>query len=245
MRLRSSIVAAVGCAAVFGCSHADSSRSGAADSAATLMPAPAEAPSSATARDSIVRGTVKDVSDSVLTLTTPSGDVHIALVQPVKVFARRDATLSRVTDHSFIGVTSVKEPDGTQRATEIHIFPEELRGLGEGSRPMGQPSGGAGSTMTNGSVAPSTMTNGSATMTNGAATMTNGASRGTAAGGTLTVQYSGGTQTISVPSGVKVTEIAPTTTKLTPGATVVVPLSRQADGTAKASLVMLAGKTGR
>lgn len=238
------------CAIVYACSRSDSSRHGAADSTATLMPAPAETTSSATAAstaqgDSIIRGTVKRVSDSALTLTTAAGDVSIATKQPLKIYARRDATLARVTDHSFIGVTSVRQPDGTERATEIHIFQEELRGLGEGSRPMGQPRGGAGSTMTNGSVAGSRMTNGSATMTNGSATMTNGATRGAASGGTLTVEYRGGTQTISVPAGVAVTEIAPTTTKLAPGASVVVPARRQANGGLEASLVMLAGEAGR
>jgi hypothetical protein len=43
---------------------------------------------------------------------------------------------------SFVGVTSVPQPDGAQRATEIHIFPEELRGTGEGSYLMNQQGGG-------------------------------------------------------------------------------------------------------
>ena len=243
MRLTTSavIAAATACAVAAACSRDNSDKARATDSAATLMPAPA-ATSPATTGDSIVRGTVKSINDSALTLTTSTGDLHIAFARPVTVYARRNADLSRVTDRSFIGVTSVKQTDGTQRATEIHIFPEALRGLGEGSRPMGTPSGGAASTMTNGSA---TMTNGSATMTNGSATMTNGASRGTATGGTLTVEYSGGTQTISVPSGVKVTEIATTTTKLAPGMRVTIPTSHQADGSLTASLVMLAGDTAR
>jgi hypothetical protein len=84
------------------------------------------------------------------------------------------------------------------------------------------------------------MTNGAARMTNGAARMTNGTSRGTAAG-TMTVDYGGGSQTISVPAGVSVTVIVPTATKLTPGTNVIVPATRQGDGGLKASLVMLAG----
>jgi len=36
--------------------------------------------------------------------------------------------LSKVQEKTFIGVTTVKQPDGSERATEIHIFPEELRG---------------------------------------------------------------------------------------------------------------------
>lgn len=190
------------------------------------------------AADTILRGSLTSVSDSALTLSTPGGSVRIAVTPPVKVYVRQPGDLSRVTDHSFVGVTSVSAPDGTQRATEIHIFPEELRGLGEGSRPMAAESGGSRSTMTNGSVATSRMANGAARMTNGAARMTNGTSR-SGAGGTMTVEYNGGTQTITVPAGVSVTVIAPTSMKLTAGTSVVIPASKQPDGSLKASLVML------
>jgi hypothetical protein len=216
-------------ALALGCSKQESSGGAAAQGSAT------------TSVDSIVRGTLASVSDSALTVSTPGGEVRVALAQPVTVYERRPADLSHVTDNSFVGVTSVPLPDGTQRATEIHIFPKELRGLGEGSRPMGQQGGGSRSTMTNGSVAGSRMTNGAARMTNGAARMTNGSSRG-AARGTITVEYNGGSQTITVPAGVTVTEIARTTTKLTPGASVIVPAAKQPDGTLKTSSVMLAGQ---
>jgi X-X-X-Leu-X-X-Gly heptad repeat protein len=159
----------------------------------------------------------------------------------VKVYTRNRADLSRVTDNAFVGITSVPQPDGTQRATEIHVFPQELRGLGEGSRPMTAPaSGGTPSTMTNGSVSGSRMTNGSARMTNGAARMTNGTSKG-AAGGTVTVAYNGGSQTITVPPDVPVTVLEATSAKLEPGANVVVVGTRQADGSLKTSRVMLSG----
>lgn len=219
-----------------GCSKRESANGAVQDTAAPTGTA------STTSGDSIVRGTVKNVSDGALTLSTPAGDVAIALTQPVKVYTRQNADLSRVTDRAFVGVTSVPQPDGTQRATEIHIFPEELRGLGEGSRPMGPPGEGAGgrSTMTNGSVAGQRMTNGAARMTNGAARMTNGATKG-AAGETITVEYNGGSQTITVPAGVTVTEIAATTTPLTVGTNVVVPATKQPDGTLKTSQVMLTG----
>jgi hypothetical protein len=173
----------------------------------------------------------------VLTLSSPSGDVRVAVTQPLKVYSREPGDLSRVTDRSFVGVTSVPQPDGSQKATEIHVFPEELRGLGEGSRPMGQQAGGGRSTMTNGNVASSRMTNGAARMTNGTASG--------AAGGTITVEYSGGSQTITVPANVPVTVIAPTSTKLTSGASVVVPAKKQSNGTLGASLVILAASRGR
>ncbi|MFN2638088.1 MAG: hypothetical protein ABR585_13780, partial [Gemmatimonadaceae bacterium] len=143
----------------------------------------------------------------------------------------------------FVGVTSVAQADGSQRATEIHIFPEQLRGMGEGSRPMGRPNqgaagGGGGNTMTNGTVSGSQMTNGTAS------TMTNGTISGQQ-GGSLTVQYQGGTQTISVPANVTVTAIAPTKTKPAAGANVVVIRTRQADGSVKATALMLSAPGGR
>ena len=236
-----------------GCSRQDASP-GAASRDASSSTTGAAATSSAST-DTIVRGTLKDVGDSVVSLTTPTGDVRIALTSPVKVYTRAPADLARVSDHAFIGVTSVSEADGTQRATEIHIFPEELRGLGEGSRPMATPTGGSGSSMTNGSVTASrmtngaaTMTNGSATMTNGSATMTNGAARmkddARGGGRTMTVAYDGGSQTITVPPNVSVTELVATSGKLTPGASVVIPATKRPDGTLATSSVMLANAGG-
>jgi hypothetical protein len=60
------------------------------------------------------------------------------------------ASLADIKDNSFIGVTGMPQPDGSQKAVEIHIFPEPMRGTGEGHRPWDlQP----GSTMTNATVA--------------------------------------------------------------------------------------------
>ena len=236
-----------------GCSRQDSSEGAATqDSSSSKTGA---AGTSTASNDTIVRGTLKDVSGSVICadhVRPPSGDVRVALTSPSKVFTRAPADLSRVSDHVFIGVTSVPQPDGTQRATEIHIFPEELRGLGEGSRPMGAPSSGSGGSMTNGSVSNSRMTIGSATMTNGSASMSNGSAtmtNGTAsmkngssggAGRTMTVVYTGGSQTIAVPPNVSVTEIVATSTKLAPGMSVVIPAMRRPDGTLTTSRIMLA-----
>src|SRR5690349_20060375 len=77
---------------------------------------------SQTSGDTIVRGTITAVSDSTLTLSAPGGEVRIALVQPVRMYTRHRADLSLVTDNAFVGITSVAQPDGSQRATEIHVF---------------------------------------------------------------------------------------------------------------------------
>ena len=45
------------------------------------------------------------------------------------------APLTDIKDNSFIGVTGMPQSDGSQKAVEIHIFPEPMRGTGEGHRP--------------------------------------------------------------------------------------------------------------
>ena len=58
--------------------------------------------------------------------------------------------MSDIKDNSFIGVTGMPQADGSQKAVEIHIFPEPMRGTGEGHRPWDLP---PNSTMTNATVA--------------------------------------------------------------------------------------------
>jgi hypothetical protein len=222
-----------------GCSKADTSASTPADSTAATA-APASTSSSAQSGRPRIRGTVAGITDTSLTLTSDSGEIKISVVGPLKVFASGPAKLDQVTANSFVGVTSVAQPDGTERATEIHIFPEEMRGTGEGSRPMGRRGGGNGqpNTMTNGTVAGADANGGGK-----ASTMTNGTISANSAG-TLTVQYAGGTKTITVPPDVTVTAIAPRQTKLVPGTSVTVIADRNPDGTLKASAVIIGGGRG-
>lgn len=199
-----------------------------------------EAPSGGTSADSsatsssattpgatAVRGTVSTATDSMIVVTTSAGDIRVAVSSPLEVYSRGPADISEVTGSSFVGVTSVAQPDGTQSATEIHIFPEALRGTNEGSFLMGGQAGaGSPSTMTNGTVATPRMTNGTASGVTG---------------GKLVVDYRGGSQTISIPSGVAVTKITRTDTKLAPGSNVVVLATKRPDGSLTASRVLLAG----
>lgn len=184
-------------------------------------------PSSSSPVMTPVRGSIAAISDSSLTVTTASGPQQIHVVAPLKVYSRTASDVAHVTPNAFVGITSVAQPDGSQRATEIHIFPEALRGTGEGSRLMEQTGGSSGrSTMTNGAVAaPSRMTNGAVNATGG--------------GTRFTVQYAGGSQTIDIPAGVSVTMIAPSTTKLAAGTNVVVLTTPGADGKLNTSTVML------
>ena len=46
--------------------------------------------------------------------------------------------LDDIKQGSYIGVSGLPQPDGSQKALEIHIFPEAMRGVGEGHRPAGR-----------------------------------------------------------------------------------------------------------
>ena len=66
------------------------------------------------------------------------------------MFGVSKATLADVKPGAFIGVGAMPQADGRQRAVQVTVFSESLRGLGEGFRPWSaQPNG----TMTNATVA--------------------------------------------------------------------------------------------
>ena len=97
-----------------------------------------------------VRGTIESVDGATLDVKTREGTpLQVKLTGDVKVLAVERKSLADVKQGSFVGITAMPLPDGTQKAIEIHIFPEALRGTGEGHRPWDlKPN----STMTNASI---------------------------------------------------------------------------------------------
>ncbi len=185
----------------------------------------------------LLRGSVARVSGSDLAVQTPTGTVTVKLTQPFHVYERVPASLADVKDNDFIGVTTVRQPDGSEQAREIHIFPEALRGLGEGSRMMTQAPQGGGSRMTNGAVSGSRMTNGAVSgsrMSNGSVVSANGSS--------LVVRYAGGSIKVAVPPQTQVTRIRASSRPLAPGDQVVVPATKGVDGSLATDKALLAGK---
>ena len=171
------------------------------------------------------RGSVTSASATQIVLKSDTGAVTVAVTPPLHVYTRAPSDLAHVKESTFIGVTTVKQPDGSERATEIHIFPEELRGLGEGSRMMEPNASAAASRMTNGKVSASRMTNGTASqsrMSNGSVSSTNGS--------TLVVQYAGGSQTVTVPASTPVTELKLSPKTLAAGDQVAVLATKAPDG---------------
>ena len=104
-----------------------------------------------------VRGTIESVDDDVLSVKSRSGeDVKLHMTPDMRVVGITKISLSDIKVGSFIGTTTVPGPDGMPTAVEVHVFPEEMRGTGEGSRPYDlRPN----STMTNATVAESVVGN--------------------------------------------------------------------------------------
>ena len=201
--------------------------------------------SSASASQDHVRGTVQSLDGQVLTVATSTGSVRVQLAASTRVATVVQSDRAHLTDGSFLGITSVTQPDGSQRAVEVHVFPEAMRGTGEGSYGWDLPGvDGGGSKMTNGTAASSKMTNGTVS----ASKMTNGTVSAQEGGSSLTLQYkdgtSAGSQTITIPPGIPVVAIEPgQSTDLQPGAHVFVVAHRTSEGILTADRV-LAGRNG-
>ncbi|WP_263355501.1 hypothetical protein [Acidicapsa acidisoli] len=169
-----------------------------------------------------VKGKLQSFTGSSLEILTKSGVVHVNIKQPLTTYKQIPSDLSHVTSTSFVGVASVKQPDGTELATQIKIFPAELRGAGEGSAMMdAAPGAMTHSRMTNGSVSRPAMSH--SRMTNGTVQKGNGT--------TLVVQYQNGAQTVSVPPNVPVTEVAREKVTLAAGDTVYAATEKLPNGT--------------
>lgn len=186
-----------------------------------------------------VGGDIVAVDGNHLEMKTRAGEtVNITLAANVAVSARSKADLSNIAPGAFVGTTAVPQGDGTLKATEVHVFPESMRGTGEGHRPFDTTPGG---TMTNATVASVSRrpSNGS-TMTN--ATVANVADGGGAR--TMKLTYKGGEQTVVIPSGTPIVMIEPgDRSMLVPGAHVVVSETKQPDGTLVSDRISV-GKNG-
>ncbi|MEA2871901.1 MAG: hypothetical protein QOH67_1877 [Hyphomicrobiales bacterium] len=96
-----------------------------------------------------VRGTIDRVEGDTYIVKARSGEVKVKLPDNVMVVALTKASLADIKQGSYVGVAGMPQADGSQKALEVHIFPEAMRGTGDGHRGWDlQPS----STMTNGAV---------------------------------------------------------------------------------------------
>lgn len=83
-----------------------------------------------------VRGTVQAVGADTLTVKDRSGEV-VQLRLPATLTAVTEVypvTLADLKPGSFIGTAALPQADGTRRAVGVMLFPEAMRGVGEGDR---------------------------------------------------------------------------------------------------------------
>jgi hypothetical protein len=192
---------------------------------AMLPLAPAWAQANARAPGAQLSGTVQSLDGRTLVLKMQGREgIAIVLPQGLRMLRNEKTGLDDIRAGDFIASAAVLGADGRLHAQEVRIFPEALRGSGEGHRPMS-----SGATMTNATV--STVTQGpSRTMTN--ATVANVASAGRQPGSrVLSVSYPGGTKDIEVAAGVPIVRIhAVDLAQLKPGTTVNVAVTQSETG---------------
>jgi hypothetical protein len=97
-----------------------------------------------------LRGVIESVAGNTVMAKSDKGDeLKLNLADKVTVVEVMKASMADIKEGAFIGSGAMPQPDGSQKAIEVHIFAESMRGTGEGFRPW---DGAPNSTMTNGTV---------------------------------------------------------------------------------------------
>jgi len=162
-----------------------------------------------------LRGTIEAVDGDVLAVKSRGGeDVKLRMAGDIRVVGIIKIPLADIKVGSFIGTTTVPGPDGGENAIEVHLFPEDMRGTGEGSRPFDlRPN----STMTNATVAESVAGND---------------------GHTLLIKYKDGEKKVVVsPDMPVVTYVPADKSELKAGAKVIAAMKKLPDGSFETSRV--------
>jgi len=168
-----------------------------------------------------VRGAIEALDGTQLTVKSRDGDlIKIKLADNYVVAAVVPTALDMIKPGSFIGTAAMKQTDGSLVALEVLVFPEAMRGVGEGHYPWDlQPE----STMTNATVA----------------TLADSPK-----GHQMTLTFKGETNQVIVPPGVPIVTFEPgDKAMLKPGAKVFVGTTKAADGSLSAARVNV-GKDG-
>jgi hypothetical protein len=175
----------------------------------------AQTPSSAR-----IRGDVTSVNAHELVVTSRTGEkLTMKLASDARATFITAISIDAIRPGSFIGTAAISQPDGTLKALEVHVFPESMRGTGEGYHPWDT---GADSTMTNGTVGDLKVANGRY----------------------LTVTYKGGEQKVFVPENAPIVTFEPATmADVKTGDHVIVTATHNADETLTATRISV-GKNG-
>ncbi|HEV8022417.1 MAG TPA: hypothetical protein VGP41_14175 [Candidatus Lustribacter sp.] len=182
----------------------------------------AQAPPAPTTR---IRGTITSFTGGVLTVQGAASTYKITIPDNARVSFVVKSDLSKIGPNSYVGTVVVAQPDGSLRATEVSIFPENLRGVGEGARPWDTAPGGIMTNATVQTIAPTTVAKVDGRM--------------------MDLKYKDTEKQIFVPANVPiVTSIPADPSAFTPGAHVLINATTGADGTMTAAGGIQVGKDG-
>jgi hypothetical protein len=86
------------------------------------------------AQDTVrLRGTVVGMDGPMYIIKLRGGsEAKVSLAENALVVAIVKASLADIKQGVFVGTTGMPQADGSQKAIEVHIFPEAMRGTGEG-----------------------------------------------------------------------------------------------------------------
>jgi hypothetical protein len=185
----------------------------AAMAALVSLPLLAQTPPDATRTR--VAGTVDKLDGATLTVNGPDGRKQsVTLAADAKIFGVEKRALADLKPGDYIASGGVRGTDNKIHAVELRIFPEALRGIGEGQRPWDAKPDGV---MTNATV---------------------GAVSQTPDGGVIHVTYKGGESEFAVAPEVPVLAyVVADTSLLKPRAAVLTIALKQADGSLTTSRV--------
>lgn len=167
-----------------------------------------------------IRGKVVSLNGSDLVVATPSGNVKLRIDEKTAIFGDMPIKFSEIASGMYLGTTATKQSDGNFLASEVHVLPEDQRGLSEGHRPL--------------SSAPES----GATMTNGNVERVEEVTVQNVKGRLMTVKYKGGEVKVFIPPDIPLVRRVPGDRSLIkPGAELTVQGTRGSDGPLTASQI--------
>jgi hypothetical protein len=163
-----------------------------------------------------IRGEVVRIKGDMLGIRGRDGDtLSVQVDNDAQIVSVSPASLADIKPGEFIGTAAARQSDGTFRADEVHLFPESMRGTGEGVSPWDD------------------RTTNSETTKSSTATAENHEK-----GRTLTITFQGGERRVFVPSNAPIVRFSPATfAALRVGAAVFIIVTESPDHTLRASTV--------
>jgi hypothetical protein len=150
-----------------------------------------------------IRGTITSFAGGVLTVASAAQTYKVTIPDSANIQWIVKSELSSIGPNTYVGTVAILQPDGSLRATEVQIFPEASRGVGEGNRQWDTLPNSSMTNATVETIAPETVDK--------------------VSGQTLTVKYKDTEKKVFVPANAPViTYVKADKSALTPGAHIII-----------------------